>query len=265
MAETVEQSPSGAYTETDLIAAVRQVLERSEEPLTLSKIRAALPAALRGISLEALEEALQRQVGANVLHQYPRYRSQQRRYWDRPMRVHLTFLLRTTLEERPLTFSELQRKLPDYARLPREEAERVLQEEVDQGVLFRHPALSSRSGARFGARRPDPKEYLRSELAQAFARLEGLGFSVADLREGALELLHEEEWAPSQQRRADRAGEEQPASGSSGAPQEHARTGDTPRTEAQQPLNPEEGPSHNQGHQPQAAAPVGLFGEGNPS
>ena len=37
MTEAVEQTqaPSSAFAETDLLAAVHQVLERSEEPLTL--------------------------------------------------------------------------------------------------------------------------------------------------------------------------------------------------------------------------------------
>jgi hypothetical protein len=202
MAEVADQTPVSAPNETDLVAAVRQVLQRSEEPLTLSKIRAGLPASSRGVSLEDLERTLQRQVAANVLQQYPKYRSQQNRYWDRPMRVHLAYVLRTTLEEKPLTLSELRRKLPDYAR---EQAVAVLEEEIAQAALFRHPALSSRSGARFGARRPDPKEYLRDELAAAFDRLEKLGFSRADLRAGALELLHDEEWAPAPARAAEAA------------------------------------------------------------
>jgi hypothetical protein len=227
MAEALEQNPSGAYTETDLLAAVRQVLERSDEPLTLSKLRSGLPAALRGVSLEALEEALQRQVGANVLHQYPKYRSPQNRYWDRPMNVHLAFLLRATLAEKPLALSELRRKLPDYAKL---QAEAVLEEEVGRGNLFRHPALSSRSGPRFGARRADPRDYLRDELQAVFRRLERLGFTAADLREGALDLLHEEEWGPSEGREAGAAGaesgqESQPSAASQLRPEGSGREG----------------------------------------
>jgi hypothetical protein len=195
MNEAVEQTPSSTFAETDLMAAVRRVLERSEEPLTLSKIRSGLPASLRGVSLEALEEMLQRQVGVNALQQYPKYRSQQNRYWDRPMRVHLASLLRTTLEERPLNLSELRRKLPDYAKL---QIEPILEEEVAQGNLHRHPALSSRSGPRYSTRQPNPRDYLRTELDDVFTRLQRLGFSLADLRQSALELLHEEEWAPGQ-------------------------------------------------------------------
>jgi hypothetical protein len=204
MTEALEPTPSSTFAETDLVGAVRQVLERSEEPLTLSKIRSGLPTSLRGVSLETLEEALQRQVGANALYQYPKYRSQQNRYWDRPMRVHLAYLLRTTLEERPLNLSELRRKLPDYAKL---QAEAVLEEEVAQGNLFRHPALSSRSGPRYSVRRPNPRDYLREELGELFSRLQRLGFTLSQLREAALELLHEEEWAPSSPEVAARAQE----------------------------------------------------------
>jgi hypothetical protein len=196
MAEQTEPSTVTERTETpteqDVTAAIRTILEKSDEPLTLSKVRAGLPARLRGISLEALAENLRRQVAANVLHQYPKYRSQQDRFWDRPMPVHVAHLLRLTLEEKPLALPDLRRKLPDYAKTL---GESVLNDQVAQGRLFQHPPASKRTGPRYGAWRPEPKEYLRQELSQVFQRLEQLGFTPTQLREGALELLHEEEWA----------------------------------------------------------------------
>jgi hypothetical protein len=196
MAEQTEPSTITERTETpteqDVAAAIRTVLEKSDEPLTLSKIRAGLPTRMRGISLEALAENLRRQVAANVLYQYPKYRSQQDRFWDRPMPVHVAHLLRLTLEEKPLALPDLRRKLPDYAKTL---GESVLNDQVAQGRLFQHPPASKRTGPRYGASRPEPKEYLRQELSQVFQRLEQLGFTQTQLREGALELLHEEEWA----------------------------------------------------------------------
>src|SRR5262245_38303552 len=185
---TAPQAPS----ESDLVAAVQTVLEKSDEPLTLSKMRAALPGRMRSLSLEALAEVLRRQVAANALYQYPKYRSSQDRFWDRPMPVHVAQILRVTLAEEPLGLPELRRKMPDYAKTL---TESVLNDQVAQGRLFQHPPASKRSGPRYGAARPDPREYLRQELVQAFARLEQLGFMQAQLRAGALELLHEEEWA----------------------------------------------------------------------
>jgi hypothetical protein len=193
MTDVIDQTAVATATETDLVAMIQQVLQGSEEPLTLSKLRAQLPVSLRSTSLEALEETLQRQVAANVLYHYPKYRSPQNRYWDRPMPIHLAYLLRTTLHEKPLSLSELRRKLPDYAKT---DAETILDQEVSQGRLHRHPPQSSRSGPRFGARRPDPKDYLDVELSGVFKRLHPLGFKQEELRAAALELLHDEEWAP---------------------------------------------------------------------
>jgi hypothetical protein len=70
----------------------------------------------------------------------------------------------------------------------------VLLEQVAQGLLHLHPPGGKRGGARFGVRAPDPREYLRPELTRIFRSLERLGFSRPQLRAGALELLHEEEW-----------------------------------------------------------------------
>jgi hypothetical protein len=178
--------------ETDLGAEIRRVLAESHEPLTLSKIRAGLPSAYRGLSLDDLGESLRRQVAANLVIPYPKYRSQQDRFWDRPMPVHVAGLLREALTEGPLPWSELRRKLPAYAVT---HAEVVLQEELAQNRLHRHPRTGGRGKERFGAAPPDPKDYLRQELRALFDRLGQLGFTHAQLRAGALELLHEEEWA----------------------------------------------------------------------
>jgi hypothetical protein len=195
------------------------VLENSSEPLTLSKIRSALPGRLRSVTLEALGEVLQRQVAAHALIQYPKYRSPQDRFWDRPMNVHIAYLLRQALEESPLPMSEIRRKLPDYAKTT---AEGVLEDQVQQGLLHRHPPTSSRSGPRFGARPPEAREYLRSELTVVFARLEKLGFSQTQLREGAMELLQEEEWQTPPAGEARAAGAETAEESSAERRPEHA-------------------------------------------
>lgn len=182
---------TGTSTRTDLLTEVRRILESSEEPLTLPRIRSSLPAPFRAMSLEELGEALRRQAVANVLHQYPKYRSQQDRFWDRPMDVHVAMLLRTTLAESPLPWSELRRKLPSYTQT---HAHEVLEREIAQGRLHRHPRIG-RGGERFGIGPADPKDYLRLELVDLFRRLGELGFSQTQLRESALELLHDEEWS----------------------------------------------------------------------
>jgi hypothetical protein len=242
MSEVLDQTLPEAPNEADLVAAVLRILAASPEPLTPSKIRAHLPAAFRALSPEQLTEALRRRVDANVVYEYPPYRSQQHRYWDRPMTVHIAYLLRTNLEESPLTWSQLRRKLPDYAR---SRAEEVLRGQVEQGLLHQHPPAASRSGARYGAQPPDPREPLRQELSRLFDRLQRThGFGRLRLREAALELLHEEEWeSPPAAPAPEAAAEEQPP----------APTGMTPAEPASVPLTPP-------GAQPQAAAPAHAGG-----
>ncbi len=109
------------------------------------------------------------------------------------MPIHIAALLRSVLQDAPLALSELRRKLPAYAQA---QAEAVLYEQVAQGLLYRHPRVGRRGSDRFGLQAADPKDYLRSELAKVFRKLEGRGFSQAQLRAGALELLHDEEWSP---------------------------------------------------------------------
>src|SRR6202035_4414612 len=115
MMETISPTEAEPVVQIDLATAVQQVLAGSTEPLTVSKIRGQLPPPLRSTPLEELAEFLKRQATAHVLVQYPKYRSQQDRYWDRPMAVHIAVLVREVLEESPLGISELRRKLPAYA------------------------------------------------------------------------------------------------------------------------------------------------------
>jgi hypothetical protein len=196
MTQTIDQQVAETTPGTDLVAAVLRVLNASPEPLTVSKIRSKLPAPFRSASLEELADTLQRQVAANVLFQYPKYRSQQDRFWDRPMEVHLAALFREVLAEGPLGWPELRRKLPAYAVDPLSRAEAVLTQLVAEGTVHRHPRSGKRGGDRFGLQPPDAKEYLRSDLAAVFRALEQLGFSEGQLRSAALELLHDEEWSP---------------------------------------------------------------------
>ncbi len=239
MMPVTDSKPAEAAVEPDLVAEIQRILRASDEPLTLSKIRAHLPARFRSTPPEELTELLQRQVAANVLVQYPRYRSQQDRFWDRPMPVHVAVLLGASLQGGPLPWSELRRKLPAYAQ---GQAEAVLEEQVAQGKLFRHPR-TGRGGDRFGVLPPDPKDYLRQELVTVFRRLEQMGFTQAQLREAALDLLHEEEWssAPAAQTPPGPAPEAQgQPEPSPAAPPVPAAT--APPAEAREPAAPAEHP-----------------------
>lgn len=172
--------------EQDLVEAVRDILRCSPEPMSLPKIHAALPPETRAPSLNALANTLDRQVAAQVLYLFPRYRSAHERYWDRPINVHLAHLLRGVLERGPLSWSELRRRLPDYAKL---QAEGVLQEELARGRLFLHPPLSPRLGPRYGLQPACPLPYARQELDGLFRRLGELGFSKEAIRSALLKEL----------------------------------------------------------------------------
>jgi hypothetical protein len=173
------------------VSEVQRILAGSDEPLTLSKIRAQLPASFRTVELNELADLLQHQVAAHVLYQYPKYRSPQDRFWDRDMPVHIAHLMRAALADGPLAWAALRRKLPAYAQI---QAQVVFEEQLNRGLLHRYPRVNGRSAERFGLRPPDPKDYLRQELPELFTRLAALGFTRPQVRLAAIELLHEEEW-----------------------------------------------------------------------
>lgn len=190
MSEMADRATLPVQESDDQVSAIQRVLRESREPMTVSKIRSALPQQFRS-EPEELTEVLRRQVTANVLMQFPRYRSQQERFWDRPMGVHVADMIRAALAENALNFSELRRKLPGYAQ---ERAEAVLSELLARGELHRHPR-QGRGSERYGLQPAKAADYLRPELASLFSRLLPLGFTREQLRAAALELLHDEEWS----------------------------------------------------------------------
>jgi len=191
MTEKTDRISGELPAEDNLVTAVHRILHASPQPLTLAKIHSLLPTAYRSVTLMELSEILGRQVAAHVLCQYPKYRSAHDRYWDRTMAVHVGDLLRSVLQQGPLPWSMLRRRLPIYAQAA--QAEAVLKEQLSQSLLFRYPRMG-RNAERYGLEPCDPKEYLRRELERVFQRLGHLGFSQAQLKAGALELLHDEEW-----------------------------------------------------------------------
>lgn len=177
--------------EIDLVEAIAQVLRASPQPLTAARVRAALPPRAERISLDHVAEILHRQAAAGVFVVYPKYRSPRERFWDRPLRVHVEFLIRKSLRDGPLSWTALRARMPEYAKVV---ASSVLEEQLAKGVVHRYPPMPGKKGQRLGLEPPDPRVYLRPELAKLLARLVRLGFSPADVREALFDLLREQEW-----------------------------------------------------------------------
>jgi hypothetical protein len=176
----------------DLVGAIQEILKQSSEPLTVPKIRVRLRGAFRAIGIEELADVLQRQVAAQVLVICPKYRSGQDRYWDRPLREHAKVVLRRTLEDGAMPWSELRKKFPKYLR---HLAESVLNEELARRTIFRHPPATPRVGIRYSLQAPDVGPHAARELEEALSRLEAHGFSRVDACEALMHLLQQHEWA----------------------------------------------------------------------
>ena len=179
-------------TPADLADAIRSLLTKSREPLTLSKIRDGLPAPFDGCRTQEIAEVVERQVAASVIVVCPKYRGSQDRYWDRPLREHAKVTLRDALLAGPMPWSELRKTFPKYMR---HLAESVLNEELAKGTIHRHPPISSRGGFRFALEPADLRSFARTELDAALARLVERGFSLGDAREAFMQILQVSEWS----------------------------------------------------------------------
>lgn len=176
----------------DLVGAIGVVLSEAGEPLTLARIKAALPERWQTLDGETLADVLERQIAANVFFLYPRYRGPHERYGHLSPRVHLRHLVREVLRAGPLPWNDIRRRLPEYAKM---QAEGVVEDMIASGELFRHPPPGPRMGPRFGLIPADVRTYLRPELEAVFRRLESMGLGRDQLRAAAFELLHDSEWS----------------------------------------------------------------------
>jgi hypothetical protein len=187
-----ELATNGTIGVHDLVDAIRGVLQSSDEPMTIPRIRERLPAPYEAIRKDELQDVLHRQVAAHVLVMCPKYRSGQDRYWDRELRDHAMLLLHKALEPGPTSWSDLRKKLPKYLR---HFAESVLNEELAKGAIHRHPPATLRMGPRYAHQPPNVRCYARKELHDMLTRLEQCGFTRSDARETLMALLQEEEWS----------------------------------------------------------------------
>jgi hypothetical protein len=176
---------------TDVVEAIRQVLRASEEPMTPARIQAALARRGRCLSLETLADILERQVAAQVLVPFPKYRSRHDRYWDRSLRLHVEQLARRCLRDGPLTRAALRRRLPGYARIL---ADSALDHLLAHGRIHEHPSPDGRTGRRLALYPADPRAQVRPELAALFRRMQRLGYRRTQVRDAALAILREEAW-----------------------------------------------------------------------
>lgn len=189
---TLMEQAAPARADADLVEAIRDVLRMSPEPMTLPRIREALPVRHARVNVNALAAALERQVSAQVIFLYPKYRSGNDRYWHRPVQEHVAQLLKRALGSGPRSVAELRRCLPDYAKIL---AEPILEEELARGRIFAHPPLNPRMGVRFGLMPPVPAPYLEKELEGMYERMSRLGFNPSQVRQALLTLLQgEQEW-----------------------------------------------------------------------
>ncbi|MFO0965820.1 MAG: hypothetical protein U0793_09590 [Gemmataceae bacterium] len=185
--------------DADPVEAIVAALRRSPQPMSAARLRGCL--ALRGLTVQGLEPILRRQVAAGVLFLYPKYRGAGDRFWDRPIQVHLGQLVRAALLAGPLTWSELRRRLPDYAKIFGDAA---LKDEIALGRVFRHPPTGPRQGVRYALCPPAAEPYVRQELSGLFRRLATLGFAedkvrtalrvILDGKSGSPAHYHTEDW-----------------------------------------------------------------------
>lgn len=152
----------------DLDALIRKALERAPEGLIASKIRSALPKAVRP-SPDRLEQrlrALAKNGGVFVWPgRTPRFAAVDFEAFARER------ILEALRASGALTESELKRKLPSVIGT---RAKEMLPRMVAEGSVLRHPPLNKRH--RFALQPADPLVYLEAEMEGVLTRLAKLGF-----------------------------------------------------------------------------------------
>ena len=153
-APTASAASSESATPVDLHSAIRHALAASDEPLTVSKIRAALPTALRQTPLEECEQNPAAGDRGQQAAPVSEVSQSQDRYRDRPMPVHVAHLLSVALDERPRPGPNCAASCPPTRRSWLAVVEREIHENCTHRHP-RHPARGPESRSAYG--RPTPR------------------------------------------------------------------------------------------------------------
>jgi hypothetical protein len=198
------ESTTATTPATELTAAVLEVLQRKDQPMTASQVRDSLPRRFReqGADIGRCLEDLAYQ---GRLHTWPAFRSKAPRYATRAMDNAARASITQLLSQQAFTRSELilavSREVPG---LPQERAGQLLDEMLSGGQVRKLPPRLGGTNHLLGT--PHPRSYLAplfenlaKSLERLFPRLESEGVSRMQVLEEAKILWLETLRHPEQQ------------------------------------------------------------------
>lgn len=174
---------------------ILRVLQNSREPLTIERIRKALPRPYR-IGREAILSIIQQQVQTGASFEWPAKGSKER-YWAQGFEAYVRSGVVEVLKSGPLSLPQLRRKLGKTPFgspkvLVEQTCKMLLHGLLEERILFKYPIAPGMRAVRYGVTPPDPKPYmgkLKKEFEALCSRLKDAGVTPDDVLHAATELL----------------------------------------------------------------------------
>jgi len=151
-----------------------KVLDSSDKPLDTNKILQAMPRGLR-VEPEQLLALLEEAVGSGKVWRFKPFRSRRPRFWTRPPAELGRRKVLQAVAKGPVKEQEVKRQL-QLAKIGMSaaEANKLIDEMVREGVLYRHPPYARVRSRRLAAQPADPRNYLKKAFDELRSTIDKL-------------------------------------------------------------------------------------------
>ncbi|MDX2031437.1 MAG: hypothetical protein SF339_12250 [Blastocatellia bacterium] len=175
-----------------------KTLDASEEPLTKSRLRQALPSGRFKLPESRITEILAELQRRELVFRFNPYGGKHERYWTRRLDEYARITLLAALAGSPVTRAELVKKTDGRLKdFPEDKRRAMLNELVKEGAVRKWPALIGGRSELFSTRAPDSRVYFQHVLASLRRKLDlsedqliaDVAALLADLRARAADAL----------------------------------------------------------------------------
>ena len=170
---------------SEVVAYVLRALQQSAQPLAVTKLKKAIPKALK--SKNDLPELLRQMVKAGQIRAH---QSRSSVYWLPNLEEHASEKILDALREIPLTQTDLKNKLRSLLiGWPQAKRDEMLAQLLKEKRVYKVPPLTGKASLLSSRAEATTQDYIRLALQLAVARLKSRGLTAEQVMNAAREVL----------------------------------------------------------------------------
>jgi len=170
---------------SEVVAYVLRALQQSAQPLPITKLKKAIPKALK--SKNDLPELLRQMVKAGQIRAH---KARSSVYWLPNLEEHASEKILDALSEIPLTQTDLKNKLRSLLiGWPQAKRDEMLAQLLKEKRVYKVPPLTGKTSLLSSRAEATTQDYIRLALQLAVARLKSRGLTAEQVMNAAREVL----------------------------------------------------------------------------